>query len=437
MHIRKAEITSPIVSLSGDSTSRLMPVFGIVGLACLGGAFLLSKGNLAQFLHAYLINFAFFLSIVLGALFFVMIQHLTKAGWSVTVRRVAEVLGCCIVPMAILSLPIIVPVFLGMSDLYPWVEGLGEGGSVPDWALHDERVYNLKSTFLNPMFFAARAVVYFAIWSYVAIRLYRWSIAQDESGDKQISLKSQSFCARWMVPFVLSLAFAAFDWEMSLAPMWFSTMFPVYFFAGCVMSSLATITLVCLLLQRSGRVTDEITVEHYHDLAKLTFAFIFFWGYIAFCQFMLIWYANFPEETFWYQFRSESGWLYISILLIFGHLLIPFMGMMARTVRRSKTFLLFSSIYLLAMHWVDHFWIVKPQLGATIDHDGYKRNGDLIEVANQSEYLWSVLPGMPEILLLAGMAAIFIASFCLITGNRSLVALKDPRLHEALNYDNP
>lgn len=433
MHFRKAEITSPIVSLGGVSTSRLMPVFGIAGLACLGGAALLSGGDFHRFSHAYLFNFAFFCTISLGALFFVMIQHLTKAGWSVTVRRVAEVLGCCIVPMFILSLPIIIPAFLGMDLLYPWVAP-AENGVTPDWAMNDPAVYKIKAAFLSPFWFGVRSLIYFAIWSFIAIRLYRWSIKQDETGDKQLSLKAQSFCAPMMLLFVLSMAFASFDWEMSLAPMWFSTMFPVYFFAGCVVSSLAAITLVCLLLQRSGRVTDEITVEHYHDLAKLTFAFIFFWGYIAFSQFMLIWYANLPEETFWYQFRSESGWLYISILLIFGHLIIPFLGMMARTVRRSKPFLIFSSIYLLIMHWVDHYWIVMPQFQATV-HDGYKRNGEDIEVANQS--VFAVLPGLVDILLFVGMAAVFVACFCLITGNRSLVPLKDPRLHEALNYDNP
>ena len=279
--------------------------------------------------------------------------------------------------------------------------------------------------------FCIRAVFYFAVWSFIAFRLYRWSTKQDETGDKQLSLKAQAFCAPLMLAFVLCLAFAAFDFEMSLAPMWFSTMFPVYFFAGSVMSSLALITLVCLLLQRSGRCTDEITVEHYHDLAKLTFAFIFFWGYIGFSQFMLIWYANFPEETFWFQFRSESGWLSVSMILLFGHLFIPFLGMMARTVRRSKTFLMFSSVYLLVMHWVDHYWIVMPQYGASVFH-GYLRDGKDIETN-----MVNVLPGLTEILLLVGMGAIFLASFCLVAGNRSLVPLKDPRLHEALNYDNP
>jgi formate-dependent nitrite reductase membrane component NrfD len=200
---------------------------------------------------------------------------------------------------------------------------------------------------------------------------------------------------------------------MSLAPMWFSTMFPVYFFAGSVLSGLATIMLIGLLLQKSGRVTDEIRIEHYHDLAKLIFAFIFFWGYIAFSQFMLIWYANMPEETFWFLFRTDRGWLTVSLVLLFGHLFIPFLGLMARTVRRNRTYLLFSAIFLLAMHWVDHYWIVMPQLNASIYPEyNYFENGPL-------------------------MAGIFVASYFLVAGKNPLVPLHDPRLHEALNYDNP
>ncbi len=430
-HIRKAEITSPVTTLGGESTSRVLPVLGIVAAGCIAGAFFIPGTDLSHFLHAYLLNFTFYLTITLGCIFFVMIQHLTKAGWSVTVRRVAEVLGCAIFPMALLFVPIWVMVLMGNSDLYPWINTEPAAEGAPEWAVGDSRIFAIKSTFLSPMWFCLRAIVYFSVWTFIAVRLYRWSIRQDETGDKKISLKAQSFCAPMMLAFVLSLAFAAFDWQMSLAPMWFSTMFPVYIFAGCVLSSLATITLVCLLLQRSGRVTDEITVEHYHDLAKLTFAFIFFWGYIAFSQFMLIWYANIPEETFWFRFRANSGWLAISMILLFGHLFIPFMGMMARTVRRSKPYLIFSSIFLLLMHWVDHYWIVMPQYKASVYH-GYFHDGHDI-----TSYNYNVWPGLTELLLLVGMGAIFAASFCLVSGNRSLVPLKDPRLHEALNYDNP
>ncbi len=429
MHsVREAKITSPITTLASGTTTRVMPLAAIAGVACLVVGYVLSGFRLDWFLHAYLTNFCFFASIIIGALFFVLVQHLTRAGWSVTVRRIAEIIACCVAPLAILFLPILFFVLVGSSELYTWnaapVEAdLAHGGESIGWAAGDLAIYEIKATFLNRPWFAIRNIAYFVVWSIIAWTLYRRSLRQDETGDSGITLRMQAFSAPMTLLFVAAMVFASFDWEMSLAPMWFSTMFPVYFFAGAVLSSLATITLVALLLQRSGRVTDEITVEHYHDLAKLTFAFIFFWGYIAFSQFMLIWYANFPEETFWFKFRTEGGWLTISMILLFGHLFIPFLGLMARTVRRNKTFLLFSSIYLLVMHWVDHYWIVMPQLNAAI----------------YPEYKTTVVPfpPLPELLCLVGMGAIFLASFCLIAGKRSLVPINDPRLHEALNYDNP
>jgi hypothetical protein len=327
-------------------------------------------------------------------------------------------MACCLLPLGVLSLPFIIPVFLGYDGLYSWNNSQTIG-----WSVGDPEIYKIKSAYLSSTFFCVRTVLYFAVWSFIAWTLYRWSVRQDETGDKALTMRMQGFSAPMMLLFVAALVFASFDWEMSLAPMWFSTMFPVYFFAGSVLSSLAAIILVALVLQRSGRVTDEITVEHYHDLAKLAFAFIFFWGYIAFSQFMLIWYANFPEETFWFRFRSDGGWLTVSMVLLFGHLFIPFLGMMARTVRRNKNFLLFASIYLLAMHWVDHYWLIMPQYGASV-YPGY----------SQAAFsFWAV----PELLCFLGIGFVIVSSFCLIAGKRSLVARRDPRLHEALNYDNP
>lgn len=418
-HIRKAEITSPITTLTSDSTVRLLPVFGLVGIGCLVGGYFLSGADYAQFAHRYLVAFCFLLSICLGGLFFVLVQHLTRAGWSVTVRRIAEIMACCLAPLFLLSLPILIPVVMGSTQLYSW----NAGASSLDWSVGDKSINDLKTLYLNNTFFAGRVVVYFVLWTFMSWTLYRWSVRQDETGDVKLTQRMQAFSAPMMLLFAATIVFSSFDFEMSLAPMWFSTMFPVYFFAGAVMSGLATITLIALWLQRSGRVTDEITVEHYHDLAKLTFAFIFFWGYVAFSQFMLIWYANIPEETFWFRFRTEGWWLTVSIILLFGHLLVPFLGMMARSVRRNKVFLVGSSIYLLLMHYLDHYWIVMPQLGAAV-YPAY-------------DYGTTSTLSIVDPLCLVGMILFFLAAFSLIAGKNSLVCRRDPRLHEALNYDNP
>lgn len=394
---------------------RLLPLSTIVGLAGLGGAlavsfFSSSSDPFGRFSYAYLTNFCFFASITLGALFFVLIQHVTKSGWSVTVRRIAEMLAACILPLGVLFLPIALPVLLSYDGLYKWNSSAWGDANY---------VHEGKSPYLNNVFFFGRAIVYFTIWIALALYMYRRSLRQDKSGDYRLSSRMQALSGPALILFAATVVFASFDWEMSLSPMWYSTMFPVYFFAGAVLSGLATITLVALLLQRSGRVTDEIRVEHYHDLAKLTFAFIFFWGYIAFGQFMLIWYANIPEETFWFEIRFSPGWKAWSILLLVGHFFIAFAGMMARSVRRSKRYLLGASIFLLAMHWVDHVWVVMPAFLAS-------------DEAISSPFVL----GLVEVLALIGMTGLYTASFCVVAGDRALVPLADPRLAEALNYEN-
>ena len=362
-------------------------------------------------------------------------MHLTRAGWGVTVRRIAELYAACLLPLLILFLPIVIPVFMGSDAVYSWnQEGWsvhgdeGAKAAAVGAAEHLPPLEALKGGYLNNWFFPLRTLIYFGVWGLMSWFFLRTSLAQDQSGDKRLSLKMQRWSAPLMILFAGTLAFSAFDYEMSLSPLWFSTMFPVYIFAGAFLSGLATITLTALMLQRSGRVTDEITVEHYHDLAKLMFAFVFFWGYIAFSQFMLIWYANIPEETFWFAWRINglpgqesglSGWQWMSLMLLIGHLFIPFLGLMARTVRRSKSFLFFASIYILVVHWIDHYWIVMPQ--AFGDH----------------RFTFTGLQMVGDIACAIGLIGLFMAVFFLISGNKPLVPLQDPRLGECLNHHNP
>ncbi len=442
-HAREAKITSPITTLK-DSSAKMVPLCFIVGLVGLGISFVMLRQNeegidlfgIGRFSHSYLTSFCFLLTICLGCLFFVTIMHLTRAGWSVTVRRIAELYAACLFPLLILFLPILIPVLLGSDTVYPWnSDGWSVFGSAEEKAAVVAQSANLppleelKNDYLNPGFFGIRTIAYFSIWGLMSWFFLGNSLRQDQTGEKKITLRMQKHSTWLMVIFAATLVFASFDYEMSLSPLWFSTMFPVYIFAGSFLSALATMTLTALLLQRSGRVTDEITVEHYHDLAKLMFAFVFFWGYIAFSQFMLIWYANIPEETFWFAWRINalpgqesgwSGWQWMSIILVFGHVFIPFLGLMARTVRRSKPFLLFASIYILVIHWVDHYWIIMPQ--AFENH----------------AFTFSAPFGMlGDIACAIGLIGLFLAIFFLISGNKPLVPLKDPRLGESLNFHNP
>ena len=433
-----AKITSPIVSIK-DIYVRLIPLALIVAAAGIGCALLFSL-DMQRFSYAYLTSFCCLMSLCLGGLFFVIIMHLTRAGWSVTVRRIAEIIAMCTLPMFILYLPILIPLLNGSDEVYVWNQ--------PGWSIHgdaahkqavlDEAPYlppieELKSYYLNRWFFAVRMVAYFVVWSSMAWFFLSNSLKQDKTGDKKLSAKMQKHSTWIMILFAATLVFSSFDFEMSLAPFWFSTMWPVYFFSGAMLSALATITLICLLLQRTGRLANEVTVEHYHDMAKLMFAFVVFWGYIAFSQFLLLWYANIPEETFWFAWRinpssdgAATGWQWFSLLLLFGHLLIPLLALMARTVRRSKNFLLFATVYLLTMHWVDHYWIVMPQYSDLIAHHTGAAAG-----------LQLHFNPLVDIPCAIGMAGVFVALFCLIARDRPLVPLKDPRLGEALAHHNP
>jgi hypothetical protein len=418
---RKEKVTSPVITL-GDDGLKLRWLGLVVGAVFVGAGLLVSMlggGGFARFSHGYLVNFCYFASISIGSLFFVAILYLTRAGWGVTLRRIAEFLAIMIFPMLILFLPILIPVLLGYDGLYIWNSAdwyVADNEKLPEFVHASQSIAEMKAGFLNRGFFGVRAVLYFAIWGAAAWYFRKNSLAQDVSGDKKMTLKSQAFSAPFMILFAATLVFASFDWMMSLEPMWFSTMFPVYFFAGSTLGALAMITLVALMIQRSGRVTSEITIDNYHDMAKLMFSFVIFWGYIAFSQFMLIWYANIPEETFWYRERFTPAWIGISALLLFGHLFIPFLAIMARTVRRNKNFLMFASIYLLLIHWIDIWWIVMPSYGRV----------DAI-----------IMFPIVEILLLIGMSAWYMSLFCFVAGDRPLVPVRDPWLPEALNYENP
>jgi len=381
--------------------------FGLLGLIGLIVGMALGRarhdGGL-YFFHSYLLNYCFVLSIALGALFFVVLQHITRAGWSVVLRRLAECLGANITCLLILFLPILTPVLQGNGVLYPWAD--------PSAAAVNELLRH-KAVYLGPTFFGFRAVGYFAIWLFLTRFFLTRSLAQDDTGKIGETLRMERWSPAAMLLFAGTVTFAAIDWLMSLTPTWYSTIFGVYFFAGIAVAGLATLILSAICLQATGRLVLVITVEHYHDLGKLLLTFVVFWGYIAFSQYLLIWYGNIPEETEWYLVRQSGDWKWISLLLIGGNCLIPFCGLLPRFVKRQKLLLGLWALWLLAMHWIDLYWIIMPNLG-----------GDK-------------LPFDPmDICLLVGMLGIYIAEAVRTAGHHSLVPLGDPRLMESLNFEN-
>jgi hypothetical protein len=396
------DITTETRHLDGIAKPALI-VSLVVGVLGLVGSYVLAisrEGGMDYLLETYLVSFAFILSISLGALFFVLLQHCTRAGWSVVVRRVAEVIAGNVWLMGILAIPIV----LGMGHLYPWTDTAA--------AAHDPLLEG-KIGFLNPTFFTIRLVAYFLIWGFLATFLHRTSVAQDASGDPALTLRMEKFSAPGMILFALSLNFAAFDLLMSLDPHWFSTIFGVYYFAASVLAFLAVMPRVLYTMQARGVLSNAITVEHYHDIGKLLFAFVVFWAYIAFSQYMLIWYGNLPEETEWFLKRQTGEWTTVSLILIFGHFLVPFILLVSRMIKRRPLLLALTGVFVAAMCWIDIYWLVIPEFSP-----GVARFGVL------------------DVLCFLGLHGITSAAVLLRLKRHSVVAEKDPRIEESLAFES-
>lgn len=354
--------------------------------------------------HSYLLAVVYFISIALGALFFVQLQHLARAGWSTVVRRLAEMISTSLPVLLLFLLPLLVGVLGGSDALLPWANA--------DIVKHDH-VLQEKEAYLNVPFLLVRVGLYFVLWTFFSRFFFNRSVKQDTTGDLKLSYTMQWVAAPAMACFVLSATFFSFDFLMSLDPKFISTLFGIYYFAGCAISFFATTTILTRFLQSTGRLKDIVSQEHYHDLGKFMFGFTFFWGYAAFSQYMLIWYANIPEETEWYMQRQEGSWIYLSLFLLFGHFIFPFAGLLSRHVKRNLVAVTFFAVWLLGMEWVDLYWLIMPSTGAE---------------------------GPPLCLLdltcWIGMAGVFVAHFGFVARGKRLLAVQDPRIAESLAFEN-
>ncbi len=389
------------VSVPPGSLWARLPLLGLVAALCGFGLIAwVGRPQPRQIYFSYLTAYIYFLSIALGALFFVLLQHAVRASWSVVVRRAAEHLAATLPLFALLF----VPVALGSHHLFHWME--------PGAAAADELVRH-KQPYLAPVFFFARAGVYLVTWSLLGVLYRRRSVQQDRSRDPAITRRLQRLSAPALVLYGLTLTFAAFDWLMSLDPHWYSTIFGVYFFAGAVVAFFALLALLALGLRGSGPAASTITVEHLHDLGKLLFAFTCFWAYLAFSQFMLIWYANLPEETAFYLRRLSGSWGLLSTALAALHFGAPFLFLLPRAVKRSGPGLLLGACWMLVMHYADIYWLVMPNLHAR-----------------------AMRPHLLDLGALLAVGGLFVAAAGWLLRRAPVIPVGDPRLHDSLSFEN-
>lgn len=389
------------ISIHSDaSLRRARLVMAILGIAALAAGAALGLGDPRQFFLSYLTAFLFYISIGLGGLFFVLIQFATRAGWSVAIRRQSENLMFMLPLCGLFFLPLVA----GLPYLYPWLDAA---------KVAQDPILLGKQAYLNTPFFLVRSLVYVVSWAGLAYWFRRRSLKQDEAGDPRITRTLQNVSAPALVWFAVTVNYAAFDWIMSLDPHWYSTIFGVYFFAGVVTSSLSALILMLFVLLSRNRLSGVINDEHFHDLGKLLFAFVVFWAYIAFSQFMLIWYGNLPEETIWFAQRWGEGWQYASVLLAAGHFVIPFFLLLSRGAKRNRIVLGGVAVWMLLMHYLDLYWLVVPSVVST----GLQFH-------------------LQDVLVFVGLGGLFLSMLIHVTMSSALIPTKDPRLAESISFEN-
>jgi hypothetical protein len=344
---------------STSAPSMLLMLLGAVGLVAAlvfgfaGGGEEVPAGKVV--LAAYQAGAIVALAMTLGAMAFVMILHQVNAGWAALPRRQAEHV-MSFVPHAcgLVAIALIINL-LAPKDilLFKWMDA--------DYVAPDP-IYAHKAGYLNTPFWIVRALVYFAVWIWLSRSLYRMSREQDRTGDRWITASMRRRSSYGLLLFAFTIAFAAFDWLMSLDYHWFSTMFGVYFFAQAMGAALATVILAMLWFRRAGRARELTTVEHLHDMGKLLFGFTAFWGYIAFSQYFLIWYAAIPEETSWFIRRRTDEWAWVSVALAVCRFVVPFVILLPKPSKRSPLVLAAMSVWILVFSVFDLLYVVRGQV---------------------------------------------------------------------------
>ncbi len=302
----------------------------------------------------------YFNGIALLGIFFFAVNYLAWAGWSALIKRVPETFGYFLFVTAPLLLIIF---FLGGHEIFHWTDAsLYEKGGA-----NYDKIIAGKQGFLNTPFFLVRMIIYFSLWIGLFLFLRRMSLAEDKITDLRGYLKKPDlynkivyYSTAFIVVFGVTISTSTWDWVMSIDTHWFSTMFGWYNFASYWVASLATITLAVILLKEQGYFTN-LGEHHLHDLGKFMFAFSIFWTYIWFGQFILIYYANIPEETVYFNARLNGGFYRpIFFLNIFLNFIVPFLSLMAKESKRTMTILKVVACNILVGHYIDFYMMIMP-----------------------------------------------------------------------------
>jgi hypothetical protein len=345
--------------------------------------------------HNYLVGYYLFLCFGLVGLFFTALNHAVNATWVIAVRRTSEGLAAYLPVALVLFIGIIV----GLRYIYPWVD-------------HPELFHDpAKARWLSPLFWSLRHIACLVVWIFFARVIVGFSLKQDQTGDIWLSRKAMRWSVGFMPVFAITFALMCFDLIMSLEPNWYSTMFGVYGFAGLFQSGIALITLVFLWLKRKGPLANAATPSQIKDLGTYLFAFTIFMAYIGFSQYMLIWYANMPEETVYFMNRQQNGWQYLFMALPVFKFVIPFFGLISQDLKRRERWLMAVCWVIIIGQFIDVYWMVMPAWSRAL-----------------------VPIGWMELGIMAGFAGIFGLVVARFYAAHSVLAARDPRILESVNW---
>jgi hypothetical protein len=379
----------------------------IAGLAGLVGCVLLFFVEGADHVYrAWLIAYLLFLGIALGSMALVMIQHLTGGSWGVF-RRIFEA-SSRTVPMLVL---LFVPVLVGMGSLFPWTHAEYVAG---------DAIVQQKTIYLNTPFFLARAAFYFGSWLVLAHFLNRWSRLQD-TGDPTVNVPLQRLSGGGLVVYAMTVTFAGIDWIMSLNPHWFSTLFGFLIMGGQGLAALTFTIVIATFLSQREPMIGLLKPSHFHDLGKLSLAFVMLWAYFNFSQYLLTYSANLVEGIPYMLARTTHGWQFLAVFLVVFHFAVPFALLLSRDLKRAASRLVVVAVWLLVVRYLDLFMMVSPEFSPA----GYNLH-------LHHEHGGSIFARLSDVAALLAVGGLWLWMFFTQLRDRPLLPVGDPYLHDAL-----
>ena len=335
----------------GRTLRWALMVAGIGLIACLIGA----CTNLTQLFLSYLVAVLIWLGVALGSLAWAMIHYLTGGRWGYAMRRFFEA-AMSTMP---LLLVLFVPIFFGLSHLYPWTDPAVLAG---DEVLRHRRAY------MNPAGFVLRTLVVFGVWILLAHLLTKWSAEQDASRSLEPLKKLRKLSGPGLVVYPITVTFAFVDWVMSMEADWFSTMFPILICVGQMLGALAFSVLLLSWLERRTALAQISGEQMFHNLGNLLLTLTMMWAYLAFSQLLIIWSGDLPHEISWYLHRIAGSWKAVAVFLFLAHFLVPFFVLLSRRNKRRLGLLTSVAAIIFIAHIVDVWWLTTPSIFKTGIH---------------------------------------------------------------------